>query len=681
MKLNLLVIALLLFCCKTIAQCPAGEVEVTITIQTDDYGEEGYWELTPLGNTCGSGAIFSGGNALIGCMGGQQSGLNGGYPDNQLINEGPWCVTTGTDLEIIYTDDYADGGFTFTVYIDGYPMYAGLTGLGDATGNRFAFSATAPPPNDASCVRIKNPTYEPFGGVILKAWIQNRGTDTLNSFDLHYSIDSGPAQVSSFSSQGIASFDSTLIEHLIPWANSAQGIFEISMWTSNPNGIADINTSNDSSSKNINTGPGIPNIIDAYIGNPPTFTVIASSNDSISVPRDLDFHPILTRYELWVLLKSTENIGGKTVKISNAGKINQTSLLQKDQNAWHFMSLPTAIAFSENENFATSPGVYDANHSGGSPFTGPSLWNSDPAVYAQPSGGNGSHIDMLHESPHSMGICKDEENAFWLFDGDNQDIVYYDFKKDHGPGNNDHSDGIVRRFSGLGIACDPTHEVPSHLVLDKANGMLFFADTDNDRILKLDINTGTFAGNLNPNEGVAEYTNWTNAALTVFADSGLITPSGIDMIEERIIVSDYATGDIIIYGNNGTTGTELGRIVTGTPGVMGIKIGPDGKIWYVNGINNEVVRIDESTVSVNENNSNNFSLYPNPATSNLNIYLQNIVEDATIKIFDSKGSLVHQENMNNSKDLKLDVSEFTSGIYTLSILSTSGISYKKFVKK
>ena len=27
----------------------------------------------------------------------------------------------------------------------------------------------------------------------------------------------------------------------------------------------------------------------------------------------------------------------------------------------------------------------------------------------------------------------------------------------------------------------------------------------------------------------------------------LTTPSGIDMIENRLIVSDYATGDIVIY--------------------------------------------------------------------------------------------------------------------------------------
>ena len=77
------------------------------------------------------------------------------------------------------------------------------------------------------------------------------------------------------------------------------------------------------------------------------------------------------------------------------------------------MSLPSGISFSTNGNFATSPSVFDANHNGGTPFTGPSLWSSDPSIYAQPSGGNGSHIDMLHENPNALGIESEEKNIFY----------------------------------------------------------------------------------------------------------------------------------------------------------------------------------------------------------------------------------------------------------------------------
>jgi len=50
---------------------------------------------------------------------------------------------------------------------------------------------------------------------------------------------------------------------------------------------------------------------------------------------------------------------------------------------------------------------------------------------------------------------------------------------------------------------------------------------------------------------------------------------------------------VIIYDISADTPAELGRINTGsTNNIMGIKIGPDQKIWYVNYASNEVIRID-----------------------------------------------------------------------------------------
>lgn len=409
---------------------------------------------------------------------------------------------------------------------------------------------------------------------------------------------------------------------------------------------------------------------------------IGNSSDGILVPRDLDFHPILTRSELWVVLKSTESSGGKTVKFTNAGQSGQTSLLQQDGNAWHFMSLPTGIAFSDNENFCTSPGVYDSNHDGGLPFTGPALWSSDPLIYAQPSGGNGSHIDMLHQSPYSMGICHEVDNVFWDFDGDAGEVVRYDFESDHGPGNSDHSDGIIRRFSGLGLQAEPTHNVPSHLILDKETGMLYIVDTGNDRILRMDINSGSFTNNLTPYEAVAEYSTWGGVSYNLFADSGLTTPSGIDFIENRLLVSDYATGEIIIYDKSNSTGIELGRITTGTPGIMGIKIGPDGKIWYVNSITNEVIRIDGISSGISENNfGRTMSIFPNPASDNITISSNKDLADLKIIIYDAAGKIVKEAQGQNSKSVSLMVGDIASGIYTVQLKNAKEIITKKLVKK
>ena len=139
---------------------------------------------------------------------------------------------------------------------------------------------------------------------------------------------------------------------------------------------------------------------------------MADSSDGLDRPQDLDFHPSAERgFELWIVNKGTEDTGSDVVILHDAGKPTQQSEHRIDGNAWHFMNLTTALAFSDdNGNWTESPEITDANHSGGT-FTGPSLWSSDLSVFAMPSGGNGSHLDMLHQSPNSMGIAHEVDGA------------------------------------------------------------------------------------------------------------------------------------------------------------------------------------------------------------------------------------------------------------------------------
>ncbi len=676
---------LCLVCCiNSYSACPSGQVEVTITVRTDDYGKEGYWQLVPSGNACGTGTIFAGGNTSVGCNGaGQHNGAPGGYPNNSTITEGPWCLAQGSSYDIIFVDDYADGGEIFTVNINGYPVYSGLTGTGASPGSRLTFVADPPPASDLACHRFNTHSYVTAGSVQLSAWIVNAGTDTVHSLEMFYTIDNGTAQTSVISGLNINPFDSTIITSTNTW-NVIPGNFTVKIGATAPNGNTDMNASNDTATRLIAAGAPVPVIIDDYFISNIIPTIIGTSADSIDKPMDLDFHPVLTRNELWVVLRGTEFSGGSTVKFSNAGQPNQTFLWQRDDNATHFMDLPSAIAFSENENFATSPSVYDANHDGNDPFTGPSLWSSDPNVYCHtPPGGNGSHLDMLHQSPYSMGICYQEDNSFWVFDNNTQDIVFYDFKKDHGPGNSDHSDGIIRRYTGLGIQGDPQNVIPSHLVLDKNNNILYFTDTDNDRVMMMDITSGTFAGNLSPYEPTAEYSSWSNATFSVAADSALDKPCGIDFIGDRLLVSEYNTGDIIVYVVNGTTAVEMGRIVTGAPGITGIKVGPDGKIWYTNMITNEVVRLDMLPTGIDKNAEINFALYPSPADSKLNVILGSKAKgNYAYTINDSRGSLIMSGNISSiPNEFSIDVNGLSAGIYTISIMNDYNNTVKKFVKQ
>ena len=67
-------------------QCPPGEVEVTIDVTTDTWGYEAYWELHPVGNSCGSAtAVFVGGNPTVGCQGGGVRVAAATDPEHMLV--------------------------------------------------------------------------------------------------------------------------------------------------------------------------------------------------------------------------------------------------------------------------------------------------------------------------------------------------------------------------------------------------------------------------------------------------------------------------------------------------------------------------------------------------------------------------------------------------------------------
>ena len=182
------------------------------------------------------------------------------------------------------------------------------------------------------------------------------------------------------------------------------------------------------------------------------------------------------------------------------------------------------------------------------------------------------------------------------FDGYHSSIVRYDFAMPHEIGGHDHSDGKVWRYDEIDVSREDG--VPSHMILDDEAGLLYIADTGNQRILKFNVNSGNYSYDLTPyGESLHEYFMMENAEWEIYINEGLEKPSGIDIYNDRLVVSDYASGNIIFYDISISPPLELGRIDTGTQNnIMGIKIDSNQKIWYVNYEDNSVVRIDYSLI-------------------------------------------------------------------------------------
>ena len=331
--------------------------------------------------------------------------------------------------------------------------------------------------------------------------------------------------------------------------------------------------------------------------------ISGSETDGLNNPRDLDFNTYQSDMnELWVINENSatfdSNFGGSTVTFYNVGTDSQWTDYRKDSYSGHFMHTASAIAFSDNGGFANTLDIQDANGNPSGYFSGCSLWESDTSIYARVNQNGpelGSHWDMLHQSPFSVGIAAETANIYWLFDGFHNTIAKYNFQEphsDHEHGGEDHSDGLVYRYDE--VVVERVSGLSSHMVIDQGSDLLYVCDTGNNRIIRMNINSGSINYSLTPyGENIEGYYSMHNVEYETVIDSGLINPTGIDIYNNYLLVSDYSNGEIIIYNIEQQNNLqEIQRIQTNLSNdIMGIKVGPDGSIWYVCTNSNKLYQI------------------------------------------------------------------------------------------
>lgn len=672
MRRTLAFLATALFTVSGLGQCPGGSLEVTIEVLTDDYGNETYWQLVPYGNTCNQAPLFIGGNtAALNCgSGGTQTSPAGGYASNATIVEGPWCLTEGAQYNIVSIDSWGDGQATFRVRANG----AVIGEFNEPGGfHIFSFLVQEPFALDMGVTALTTPLYNRVGlGTRFSGTLRNFGSATITAFTLNAALDGAPMLTEAFTGVSIGSGNSFEFLTTGEWMPTAPGSAVLTVWASDLNGGADMASENDLGTADLWVNAPLPDLVPQYLGNAAVVTVVADDDQDLLTPRDLAWHPDPARNEIWVINKDVSQTGGSTVRFFNPGEPDQTHLWQRDPNAWHFMSLPTAIAMGDNGNFATCPGIFDANQNGGDPFTGPTLWSADPAIYAFPGQGPlGSHLDMLHVNPRSQGIAHERWNRYWVVDGHNGDVVMNDFRADHGAGNTWHGDAVIRRYGGVTIQRDPNDHIPSHCEFDKRTGWLYVVDHGNQRVLRLDTRSGSVAGpaTFGPWESYVEYSQVNGCVWETVASTGLVQPAGIAISGDHLLVSDHATGDIVVYDiGEGGGFAELGRIQTGSIGIMGLAVGPDGRIWFVNASTHELARIDiDLGTAVQRPARPAFIAYPNPASDRLFITPgpgQKPQDLVTLR--DASGRVVHQERLGDVA-LGIDLRPFANGLYVLAL--------------
>jgi sugar lactone lactonase YvrE len=240
----------------------------------------------------------------------------------------------------------------------------------------------------------------------------------------------------------------------------------------------------------------------------------------------------------------------------------------------------------------------------GNDFMGPALWSADPAIYAvsNPEAVDfvgfdlGSHLDMMHETPLCMGIAWVSDNIYFVFEGLTGTIARYDFKSDHGPGFDDHSDGTVERFVDVDVA--RIADVPSHMVYDRDSELLYVADTGNNRVSVLDTSTALQVSEFRGTETmVQESTGATWTEFVVGEDAEFQAPSGLALHNGVLYVGDNLTSRVSAFDLEGNLLDTLDLDIA-EGGLMGLRVSPDGESLYVTDfIGNRVLRVARTAPS------------------------------------------------------------------------------------
>jgi hypothetical protein len=268
-----------------------------------------------------------------------------------------------------------------------------------------------------------------------------------------------------------------------------------------------------------------------------------------------------------------------------------------------------AALFSDSDlpNFGTCQESLNTYNGWGdeNEFMGPSLWTSDPEIFGESNpeaaaylsnlwgmvADLGSHIDMLHETPLCMGMAWETDNVYWVFNGYHGAINRVDFQDDHGPGWDDHDDGIISRYVSGEVSRVP--DVPSHLEMDPTTAFLYIADTGNNAIKVLDTTSGTRGGNLFSQEPRVDHFTMDDAAVWTLIDGsehGMVQPSGLAIVEDTLLVTDHGTGVIHAFD---LEGNPIDWVDTGLGegALMGIIARSLDDIWVIDAKDDRVLRL------------------------------------------------------------------------------------------
>jgi hypothetical protein len=315
-------------------------------------------------------------------------------------------------------------------------------------------------------------------------------------------------------------------------------------------------------------------------------TVVGSRADGLNTPRDLAFNPEAPE-QLWIV-----NFGSsRATIIRNVGTAERDARTRAGVGNTHFMIKPSALAFGAPGTFGTAQ-EEDQPTQRGTPadFMGPVVWDADYDLFES---GDDSHLDMLHNSPNSVGIAWEADNIYWVVDGAHRSLTRYDFATLHERGGTDHRSGTVLRYAEGMITY--TEGVSSHAEWDGPAATLYVSDAGSNRVIRFTPEGATMGTTIVPNYDGTRQRRMNGGMVETFIDGSmheLRKPCGLALVNDRFYVTDAETSRITVFDRMGQRidWLDLSEDVP-AGGLQGITLDARGYVYVVNSVDSQVIEI------------------------------------------------------------------------------------------
>lgn len=171
-----------------------------------------------------------------------------------------------------------------------------------------------------------------------------------------------------------------------------------------------------------------------------------------------------------------------------------------------------------------------------------------------------------------------------------------------------------------------------------------------------------------------------NDVISVWIDynnNGVFTDAGEQVAMETVQSSGYSGQYNFTVPTTATIGTLRMRVRINY--IPSGSIDPCGTTQYGE-VEDYRVKISNSSLGVEQVDLNNIAVFPNPTSDKIMVSLNANCENVRIGVLDISGKEVLTSTLKNVDVVQLDLSNLSSGIYQMVILTDFGKAYKKIVK-